>query len=116
QLTCGHKFKARDIAQGNIDIFINIPSKILRSYSGIGRVIIGSLLNAMVQADGHYAKRALFVLDEVDLLGYMQALEEARDRGRKYGISLMLFYQSVGQLEKHYTKEGAKSWIEGCAF
>ncbi|MBB3646671.1 type IV secretory pathway TraG/TraD family ATPase VirD4 [Rhizobium sp. BK619] len=70
----------------------------------------------MVQADGIFRRRALFMLDEVDLLGYMRVLEEARDRGRKYGISIMLMYQSVGQLERHFGKDGATSWIEGCAF
>jgi len=79
-------------------------------------VIIGSLINAMVQADGGFSRRALFMLDEVDLLGYMRVLEEARDRGRKYGISMMLLYQSVGQLERHFGKDGATSWIDGCAF
>ncbi len=115
-MTCGDTFRSDDICKGNIDIFLNIPAAILRSYPGIARVIIGSLLNAMTQADGNYAKRALFMLDEVDLLGYMRVLEEARDRGRKYGTTLMLMYQSVGQLEKHFGREGAKSWIEGCAF
>ena len=115
-MTCGDSFRSGDICKGNIDIFLNIPAAILRSYPGIARVIIGSLLNAMTQADGAYAKRTLFMLDEVDLLGYMRVLEEARDRGRKYGTTLMLMYQSVGQLEKHFGREGAKSWIEGTAF
>ena len=61
------------------------------------------------------SKPVLFVLDEVDLLGYMSALEEARDRGRKYGISLMLLYQSVGQLEKHFSKESATAWFDSAA-
>jgi type IV secretion system protein VirD4 len=46
----------------------------------------------------------------------MRVPEEARDRGRKYGITLMLMYQSVGQLERHFGKDGATSWIDGCAF
>ncbi len=96
-------------------MFLNIPATILRSYPGIGRVIIGSLINAMVQADGAFQRRALFMLDEVDLLGYMRVLEEARDRGRKYGISMMLMYQSLGQLERHFGRDGATSWIDGCA-
>lgn len=88
----------------------------LRTYPGIGRVIIGSLISAMVQADGRHRARAVFCLDEVDLLGYMKLLEDARDRGRKYGVTLMLFYQSVGQLERHFGKDGATSWFEGAAF
>lgn len=115
-LVCGNAFKARDIVTGGKDVFLNIPASILRSYPGIGRVIIGALINAMVQADGDFTRRALFMLDEVDLLGYMRVLEEARDRGRKYGISMMLMYQSVGQLERHFGKDGATSWIDGCAF
>jgi type IV secretion system protein VirD4 len=115
-LVCGNAFKSSDIVSGKKDVFLNIPASILRSYPGIGRVIIGSLINAMVQADGAFQRRALFMLDEVDLLGYMRVLEEARDRGRKYGISMMLMYQSVGQLERHFGKDGATSWIDGCAF
>ncbi|KAA3499241.1 Ti-type conjugative transfer system protein TraG [Agrobacterium tumefaciens] len=115
-LVCGNTFKSSEIAGGKKDVFINIPASILRSYPGIGRVIIGSLINAMIEADGAFTRRALFILDEVDLLGYMRALEEARDRGRKYGVSMMLMYQSVGQLERHFGKDGAVSWIDGCAF
>ncbi|MCD1265440.1 Ti-type conjugative transfer system protein TraG [Shinella sumterensis] len=115
-LVCGNMFKSAEIAAGKKDVFLNIPASILRSYPGIGRVIIGSLINAMIEADGAFQRRALFMLDEVDLLGYMRVLEEARDRGRKYGISMMLMYQSVGQLERHFGKDGAVSWIDGCAF
>lgn len=115
-LCCGNSFKSSDLARGDIDVFLNIPAAMLRSYPGIGRMIVGSLVNAMMQADGAHKRRALFVLDEVDLLGYMRPLEEARDRGRKYGVTLMLLYQSIGQLEKHFGREGATSWFEGCAF
>ncbi|WVT75515.1 Ti-type conjugative transfer system protein TraG (plasmid) [Sinorhizobium chiapasense] len=115
-LVCGNAFKSIDIVSGKKDVFLNIPASILRSYPGIGRVVIGSLINALIHADGAFKRRALFMLDEVDLLGYMRVLEEARDRGRKYGISMMLMYQSVGQLERHFGKDGATSWIDGCAF
>ncbi|RCS22792.1 Ti-type conjugative transfer system protein TraG [Phyllobacterium salinisoli] len=115
-LVCGNAFTSSDIVTARKDVFLNIPASVLRSYPGIGRVIIGSLINAMVRANGGFNRRALFMLDEVDLLGYMRVLEEARDRGRKYGISMMLMYQSVGQLERHFGKDGATSWIDGCAF
>ncbi|ENN85569.1 TraG conjugal transfer protein [Rhizobium freirei PRF 81] len=115
-LVCGNAFNSSDIVAGRKDVFLNIPASILRSYPGIGRVIIGALINTMIQADGAFRRRALFMLDEVDLLGYMRVLEEARDRGRKYGISMMLMYQSFGQLERHFGKDGATSWIDGCAF
>ncbi len=115
-LCCGNSFKSSDLARGDIDVFLNIPAAMLRSHPGIGRMIVGSLVNAMMQADGAHVRRALFILDEVDLLGYMRPLEDARDRGRKYGVTLMLMYQSVGQLQKHFGRDGATSWFEGCAF
>ncbi|MCZ2158938.1 Ti-type conjugative transfer system protein TraG [Bartonella sp. 220] len=115
-LVCGDDFSSSDITNGNTDIFLNLPASILNSYPAIGRVIIGAFLNAMIIADGNYKKRVLFVLDEVDLLGYMNILEEARDRGRKYGTSLMLFYQSTGQLVNHFGEAGARSWFESCSF
>jgi len=57
-------------------------------------------------------------INDVDVHGTERNafFEEARDRGRKYGISMMLMYQSVGQLERHFGKDGATSWIDGCAF
>ncbi|UNE53787.1 Ti-type conjugative transfer system protein TraG [Bartonella machadoae] len=115
-LVCGDDFASSDITNGNTDVFLNLPASILNSYPAIGRVIIGAFLNAMITADGNYKKRVLFVLDEVDLLGYMNILEEARDRGRKYGTSLMLFYQSTGQLVNHFGEAGARSWFESCSF
>ncbi len=115
-LISGDDFKTNDITKGNVDIFFNIPSKTLKSYPGVGRILVGSLLKAMEAANGNYEKRVLFVLDEIDLLGYMNILEEARDRGRKYGISLMLFYQSIGQIERHFGSSGAMTWFESCAF
>ncbi len=115
-LVCGASFSTDELAGGDLDVFVQVPGDILKSYSGVGRVIIGSLMRAMVQADGAHKRRVLFCLDEVDLLGYMNVLEEARDRGRKYGITLMLMYQSVGQLEHHFGKEGATSWFEGVSF
>jgi type IV secretion system protein VirD4 len=115
-MVTGNRFGLGELSEGNLDVFVQIPGDTLKTYPGIGRVILGSLMKAMVQADGQHAQRVLFVLDEVDLLGYMGALEEARDRGRKYGITLMLLYQSLGQLEGHFGKDGATSWLEGCSF
>lgn len=112
-LVAGSTFDAADLPGGALDVFIQVSGEILKSYPAVGRVVIGSLMRAMVQAGGRHVKRVLFCLDEADLLGRMNILEEARDRGRKYGITLMLLYQSVGQLEHHFGKEGATSWFEG---
>lgn len=73
------------------------------------RVIIGSLLNAIYNRGGAMKGRALFLLDEVARLGYMRILETGRDAGRKYGITLTMIYQSIGQLRETYGGRDASS-------
>jgi type IV secretion system protein VirD4 len=101
-LVSGTTFSTDDIAAGNADVFININLKTLETHSGLARVIIGAFLNAIYNRDGSMKGRALFLLDEVARLGYMRILETARDAGRKYGITLTMIYQSIGQMRETY--------------
>jgi type IV secretion system protein VirD4 len=114
-LVSGTSFKTTAIAAGKTDVFINIRTEVLQSYPGIARVIIGSCINAMMQANGSHKARALFLLDEVNLLGRMKTLETARDVGRKYGITLSMFYQSTGQLKQHFGAEGKAAFFDSAA-
>jgi type IV secretion system protein VirD4 len=41
-----------------------------------------------------------FVLDEAASLGHLDALDDAVDKYRGYGVRLQFYYQSVGQLKK----------------
>jgi type IV secretion system protein VirD4 len=116
-LVSGSTFSTDDIASGTIDVFINIDLKTLETHAGLARVIIGSFLNAIYNRNGRMDGRALFLLDEVARLGYMRVLETARDAGRKYGISLMMIYQSLGQLRETYGGQDASSkWFESASW
>ncbi len=95
-LVSGKTFSTGDLAEGNTDVFINIDLKTLETHAGLARVIIGSFLNAIYNRDGFMKGRALFLLDEVARLGYMRIIETAPMR-RKYGITLVMVYQSIGQ-------------------
>ncbi|NTF91382.1 Ti-type conjugative transfer system protein TraG [Agrobacterium rhizogenes] len=116
-LVSGKKFSTSDIAAGNSDVFINIDLKTLETHSGLARVIIGSFLNAIYNRDGQLEGRALFLLDEVARLGYMRIIETARDAGRKYGISLTMIYQSIGQMRETYGgRDAASKWFESASW
>lgn len=116
-LVSGKTFSSSDIAAGNTDIFINIDLKTLETHSGLARVIIGSFLNAIYNRNGQINGRALFLLDEVARLGYMRILETARDAGRKYGITLTLIFQSIGQMRESYGGRDASSkWFESVSW
>jgi type IV secretion system protein VirD4 len=89
----------------------------LENHAGIARVIIGSFLNAIYNRNGDVTGRALFLLDEVARLGYLRILETARDAGRKYGITLTMLYQSIGQMREAYGGRDATSkWFESASW
>ncbi len=116
-LVSGSSFSTDDISSGKTDVFINIDLKTLETHAGLARVIIGSFLNAIYNRDGEMEGRALFLLDEVARLGYMRILETARDAGRKYGITLTMIYQSIGQLRETYGGRDASSkWFESASW
>lgn len=116
-LVSGSSFSTQALTKGNTDVFINLDLKTLETHSGLARVIIGSLLNALYNRHGTVEGRALFLLDEVARLGYMRILETARDAGRKYGITLTMIYQSIGQMRETYGgRDAASKWFESASW
>ena len=116
-LVSGSSFSTDAIAEDKTDIFVNLDLKTLETHPGLARTIIGALLNAIYNRNGEMNGRALFLLDEVARLGYLRILEIARDAGRKYGISLVLLFQSIGQMREAYGGRDATSkWFESASW
>ncbi|TCV67407.1 Ti-type conjugative transfer system protein TraG [Neorhizobium sp. S3-V5DH] len=116
-LVSGDSFSTDDLAAGGTDIFIALDLKVLEAHPGLARVVIGSLLNAIYNRNGDVKDRTLFLLDEVARLGYLRILETARDAGRKYGITLTLIFQSLGQMREAYGGRDATSkWFESASW
>jgi len=112
-IVSGSSFATKDLLDGATTVFLQIPLSALETTPAVGRTVIGALLNCAYEANGLTNGRILYLLDEVARLGPMRILETARDAGRKYGITLQLLYQSVGQLEKQWGKEGKREWYDG---
>ena len=116
-LVSGSNFSTEQLLSGSLDIFINIDLKTLETHSGLARVVIGSYLNAIHNRNRSGDDLALFLLDEVARLGYLRILETARDTGRKYGISLTLIFQSIGQMRETFGGRDATSkWFESASW
>lgn len=116
-LVSGDAFDTDALARGTTDIFIALDLKVLEAHPGLARVVIGSFLNAIYNRAGEIEGRALFLLDEVARLGYLRILETARDAGRKYGITLTLIFQSIGQMREAYGGRDATSkWFESASW
>jgi type IV secretion system protein VirD4 len=116
-LVSGSTFVTDDLANGDTDVFINLDLKTLETHAGLARVIIGAFMNAIYNRHGDIKGRALFLLDEVARLGFMRILETARDAGRKYGITLLLLFQSIGQMRETYGgRDAASKWFESASW
>lgn len=109
-------FDPRALLLGRTTVFLNISLRTLETTPAIARVLAGALLNTVYMADGSTSGRILFLLDEAARLGRLKPLETARDTGRKYGVSLHLLFQSVGQLAEAWGREGARAWIDAAAW
>jgi type IV secretion system protein VirD4 len=105
-------FDPRALLVGRTTVFLNISLRTLETTPAIARVLVGALLNTVYMADGWTRGRVLFLLDEAARLGRMKTLETARDIGRKYGVSLHLLFQSVGQMAEAWGREGTRAWID----
>ena len=100
-------FDPAALRAGNLTVYLVLPPEHLRSQAGLLRLWVGTLLRAAVaggsSADhgrgGTPPTRIHFVLDEAASLGHLEAVDDAVDKYRGYGVRLQFYYQSPGQLK-----------------
>jgi type IV secretion system protein VirD4 len=105
-----------DLRNGsNPTIYIYIRPNEVEAYLSLLRVFIGQhirmLTGGPVPPPG--SPPILFMLDELPRLRNMPPVDEALNIGRKYGLRLWMFAQSVGQLQTAY--ENADGMLGSCA-
>jgi type IV secretion system protein VirD4 len=105
-----------DLRNGsNPTIYICMRPNEVDSYLSLLRVFIGQHIRRLTAGDvpAHGAPPILFMLDELPRLKNMPPVDEALNIGRKYGLRLWMFAQSVGQLQNAY--ENADGMMGSCA-
>ena len=115
-MVSGGSFKAADLTGGKLSVFVQIPIPTMKANPGIARVVFGALLGAAYRAKGAIAGRILFLLDEARFLGHLKALEDVRDAGRKYKITLVMMWQSIGQIIETWKEAGKTAWLSSCGW
>lgn len=88
------------LRSGKMTIYLILPPEHMRAKSGLLRLWIGSLLRAVVRGGLQERKKVHFLLDEAASLGQFDAIDDAVDKFRGYGVRLTFIYQSIGQLRK----------------
>jgi len=98
-------FDPADLLKGKMTVYLVLPPEHLRAQVPLLRLWISSLLRAVVKGGLQETTKVHFVLDEAASLGHMDALDDAVDKFRGYGVRLQFYFQSLGQLAK-LGKEG----------
>lgn len=105
-----------DLRDGsNPTIYIYIKPNEVESYLSLLRVFIGQHIRMLTGGDvpPSGSPPILFMLDELPRLRNMPPVDEALNIGRKYGLRLWMFAQSVGQLQTAY--RNADGMLGACA-
>lgn len=95
-------FDPRKLNEGNLSVFLILPPEHMRSQSPLLRLWIGSLLREVVKGGLQEKNKVHFVCDEAASLGRLEQIEDAIDKYRGYGVRLIFFFQSLGQLRKNF--------------
>jgi type IV secretion system protein VirD4 len=98
--TKSSSFNPADLLKGRMTVYLVLPPEHMRTQSALLRLWIGSLLRAVVRGGLQERNKVHFVLDEAATLGHLEAIDDAVDKFRGYGVRLLLAYQSLGQLRK----------------
>lgn len=116
RVTAASDWDPLDLRGGrNPTIYICVRPNEVESYLSLLRVFIGQHIRRLTAGEvpPHGAPPILFMLDELPRLKNMPPVDEALNIGRKYGIRLWMFAQSVGQLQTAY--DNADGMMGSCA-
>jgi type IV secretion system protein VirD4 len=98
--TAESTFDPADLVKQKLTVYLVLPPQHVRAQQALLRLWIGTMLRAVVKGGLQEKKLVHFVLDEAATLGHMDAIDDAVDKYRGYGVRLQFYYQSIGQLRR----------------
>jgi type IV secretion system protein VirD4 len=98
-----------------MSLHIVLPPEQMKAGMGWIRLIVGSMIRAVVREGLGEYPRVHFVLDESASLGVMDSVEDLVDKFRKYGCRAQFYYQSAGQLAKCWPKDQGQTLMSSAA-
>ncbi len=72
-------------------IYCILPPNHMRAQSALLRMWIGSMMRAVVKGGLDPSRRVHFVLDEMSSIGQLDAIDDALDKYRGYGVKLQMY-------------------------
>ncbi len=104
-------FDPADLRQGRMTVYLIVPPDHMRTQSSLLRMWISALMRAVVRGGLQEKNRVHVVLDEAASLGHLDVIDDAVDKFRGYGIRLLFFFQSLGQLKKCFPEGQEQTFL-----
>jgi type IV secretion system protein VirD4 len=104
------RFKAR-----RQTVYIVLPPEFMKSGQGWLRLMLGSMIRAVVREGRTEYPNVHFVLDESSSLGVMENIESLVEQFRKYGCRNQFYYQSAGALAKCWPRDQGQTLMSSAA-
>jgi type IV secretion system protein VirD4 len=108
-------FDPADLVRRKTTVYLVLPPEHVRAQQALLRLWIGAMLRAVVKGGLQEKNLVHFVLDEAATLGHMDALDDAVDKYRGYGVRLQFYYQAVGQLKKCFPDGQEQTVLSNCS-
>jgi len=102
------------LRSGKASIYLILPPTHMRTLSPLLRLWIITMFRAVISGGLQERNKVHFILDEASSLGKFEAIEDAVDKYRGYGIRLFFCYQSLGQLKKCFPEGGDQTLLSNC--
>jgi type IV secretion system protein VirD4 len=108
-------FDPGDLVKRKMTVYLVLDPQHVRAQQALLRLWIGTLLRAVVRGGLQEENLVHFVLDEAATLGHMDAIDDALDKYRGYGVRLQFYFQSLGQLKKCFPNGQDQNLLSNCS-
>jgi type IV secretion system protein VirD4 len=113
--TKSSSFDPAELRSGKMAVYLILPPDHMRAQSALLRVWIGSMLRAVVAGGLQETNKVHFVLDEMASIGHLDAIDDAVDKYRGYGVRLQLYLQAMSQLKKCFPEGQDATLLANCS-
>lgn len=105
-----------DWARQNGTVYITYSLQDLKGVGGVVAAVIAAMLRRQMgaQAQQHTKERLLVAIDELPAVGLRNIADYLATCGG-YGITLLLYVQSLSQLKELYGRDGTSAILSNCA-
>lgn len=98
--TRSSSFDPAALRTGKMTVYLILPPEHMRAQAALLRMWVGTLLRSIIEGGLQEENKVHLVLDEAASLGRMEAIDDAVDKYRGYGVRLQFYFQSMAQVRK----------------